>query len=176
METIGDRIRRIREAQGIQRKDLAADAGISYSGLSDLEAGKARSSTKLHRIAALLGVDTAYLETGKTPAKVQESPAPYSLAKSAIDPAIVFDVARALHEAHEELGLKYNFIENPQLFIDAYRRAATFGNFSEGRGSAWLGSHISKAGSQGAPPDEQPTRTHAKSVHKRTAGGSPRKT
>ena len=64
-ETIGERVRRLREAKGIARKDLAADAGMSYTGLSDLESGKARSTTKLHRLAALLDIRVAYLENGK---------------------------------------------------------------------------------------------------------------
>lgn len=172
METIGDRVRKLRQAKDIARKDLARDAGMSYSGLSDLESGKAKSTTKLHRLATLLGVDAVYLETGRERMGIQETPASYQV--HPIDPDIVFDVARALHEAHEELGLTYNFTENPQLFIDAYQRAATFGNFSEGRGSAWLGSHITAA-PQGTHTDERATGTHAEGVHKGATGGRRRK-
>lgn len=141
MGTIGDRIRRIREEKGIARKDLAVAAGISYSGLADLESGKAKSSTKLHRIATHLGVDAAYLETGKHRSEVREPPSTYPT-DYPIDPEIVRDVARALLEAHQELGQIYDFTANPQLFIDAYQHAQTFGNFTKGRGRAWLGAHI----------------------------------
>ncbi|MFK2904557.1 helix-turn-helix transcriptional regulator [Dyella ginsengisoli] len=174
METIGDRVRRIRQAKGIARKDLARDAGMSYSGLSDLELGKAKSTTRLHRLATLLEVDAGFLETGREHQGIGDTPGTYHASRS-IDPEIVLDVARALHEAHEELGLTYNFTANPQLFIDAYQRAATFGNFSGGRGSAWLGSNIMKAVPKGEHKDERATGTHAQGVHKRATGSRSRK-
>ncbi|THD06145.1 hypothetical protein B1991_14475 [Rhodanobacter lindaniclasticus] len=65
METIGDRVLRLRKAKGIERKDLAHAVELSYTGLADLESGKAKSSTRLHRIADALDVTPAYLETGK---------------------------------------------------------------------------------------------------------------
>lgn len=37
METIGDRVKREREAQGLERKDLAAKTGIGYSTIAELE-------------------------------------------------------------------------------------------------------------------------------------------
>lgn len=55
----------MREAKGISRADLAKAAGLAYSTLSDLEGGKARSTTVLHHIAARLGTRVEYLETGK---------------------------------------------------------------------------------------------------------------
>jgi phage repressor protein C with HTH and peptisase S24 domain len=74
METIGGRIRRIREAKGISRGDLAKMAGLAYSSLSDLEAGKAKTTTVLHKIAAGLGVRVEWLETGKGAQDRPESP------------------------------------------------------------------------------------------------------
>lgn len=65
METIGDRIRKERTAQGLARKDLAKDAGVSYTALSDLELGNSANTTALHRIATRLGKSVTYLETGK---------------------------------------------------------------------------------------------------------------
>ncbi|MGE7136007.1 XRE family transcriptional regulator [Luteibacter sp. NPDC031894] len=67
METIGGRIRRLREEQRISRADLAKAAGLAYSSLSDLESGKAKTTTVLHKIASRLGVRTEYLESGKGP-------------------------------------------------------------------------------------------------------------
>lgn len=64
-ETIGDRVRRVREAQKISRKDLATYAGIGVSTLSDLELGLSESTTKLHRIAEKLGVSAQWLESGR---------------------------------------------------------------------------------------------------------------
>jgi len=157
MESIGARILRIRKARGISRKDLAQRAGMSYSGLADLESGKAKSTTKLHRLAEELGEDVMYLETGKPRSMVrdEESPPTYGPG-GGIDPAVVMDVARALLETHEELGLTYDFTANPQLFIAAYQHAQTFGNFTRGRGRAWLGAHINGAV---APKDGRDDRT-----------------
>ena len=65
METIGERIKRIRDAKGVSRGDLAKVVGLAYSSLSDLESGKARTTTVLHKIASALGVRVEWLETGK---------------------------------------------------------------------------------------------------------------
>lgn len=56
METIGTRIRAEREAQGIDRKDLAAAAGIAKTTLADLENGRMNTTTALHKIADRLGI------------------------------------------------------------------------------------------------------------------------
>jgi len=65
MDTIGARIRREREAQGIDRKELAHKAGIGYSTLAELERGGMQTTTKLRRIADVLRVSQEWLETGK---------------------------------------------------------------------------------------------------------------
>lgn len=62
---IGDRIRKRREALGVERKELAQRAGIAYSTLSDLELGHSQSTTKLHRIASVLQTNTRWLESGR---------------------------------------------------------------------------------------------------------------
>ncbi len=77
MVTIGDRIRAEREAQGIDRADLAAYAGIAKTTLSDLERGSSKSTTTLHRIADRLKVTTKWLETGRGAKRVEESRADY---------------------------------------------------------------------------------------------------
>lgn len=64
-ETIGQRVRAERESKKISRAKLASLAGISATALSDLELGYSQTSLKLHRIAAALGVETAWLETGR---------------------------------------------------------------------------------------------------------------
>lgn len=67
MKTIGERVRKDREDQGITRADLARAAGIAQSTLSDLELGLSKSTTALHKIAARLGVNVHWLETGRGP-------------------------------------------------------------------------------------------------------------
>lgn len=65
VETIGDRIRKELDAQGIERADFARRIKMGYSTLSELMRGGMKSSTKLHAIAAGLGVSSAWLETGR---------------------------------------------------------------------------------------------------------------
>lgn len=67
METIGTRVRQEREAQGIDRSELAKRTGIGYSTLSELERGGMQTTTKLHLIADALNVSIRWLETGKGP-------------------------------------------------------------------------------------------------------------
>ncbi|OWB26834.1 XRE family transcriptional regulator [Xanthomonas oryzae pv. oryzicola] len=65
MDTIGSRVRRERELQGIERRELAAKTGVGYSTLSELERGGMQTTTKLRVIADALGVSLQWLETGK---------------------------------------------------------------------------------------------------------------
>ncbi len=65
--TLGQRIREVREEQGISRAQLAQAAGLSSTTLSDLELDRSKSTTKLHRIAGRLRVNVAWLETGRGP-------------------------------------------------------------------------------------------------------------
>ncbi len=74
MDSIGNRVRLEREAQGIDRKELARLTGIGYSTLSELERGGMQTSTKLRVIADALGVSLRWLETGKGPKATQATP------------------------------------------------------------------------------------------------------
>ena len=74
METIGTRVRRERESQGIERRELASKTGIGYSTLSELERGGMQTTTKLRLIADVLGVSQRWLETGKGPKTLSEDP------------------------------------------------------------------------------------------------------
>ncbi|MCH7549360.1 MAG: helix-turn-helix transcriptional regulator [Candidatus Krumholzibacteriota bacterium] len=64
--TLGERIRGIREAKGLSRRDLSRDAGIHIERLGELERGHKRVKANnevnprldtLHRIATTLGTD-----------------------------------------------------------------------------------------------------------------------
>jgi transcriptional regulator with XRE-family HTH domain len=110
METIGNRVRRLREGKGVARKDLARVAGMSYSGLSDLESGKAKSTTKLHRLATALGVDVDYLETGKE-SQSQSVELDLEMLKSAIV---------SVKEALRTLGLELDAFLAAPLIAYAY--------------------------------------------------------
>lgn len=66
METIGERVRRVREDLGISRADLAKQIGAKgESYISELELGGIKKGGRLHQIADALGVSVKWLETGK---------------------------------------------------------------------------------------------------------------
>ncbi|BCX44433.1 helix-turn-helix transcriptional regulator [Stenotrophomonas maltophilia] len=74
METIGERVKKAREAINMTRPQLATASGVGYSTLSELERGGMQTSTKLRVIADALGVSLSWLETGrgeKTPQQPQ---------------------------------------------------------------------------------------------------------
>ena len=63
-ETVGARIKRLREGAGLSQRDLA-EPGVSYAYISRVEAGQRRPSEKaLRKLAAKLGVTPLELETG----------------------------------------------------------------------------------------------------------------
>lgn len=65
---IGDRIKQEIDADPAKSQGAAAAfAGIGKTTMSDLIAGRSKSSTKLHLIAEYLGVSTRWLETGRPP-------------------------------------------------------------------------------------------------------------
>lgn len=65
VETIGERIRRLRLERGLSQRELS-EPGISYAYISRLESNKRRPSLKAVRaLAGKLGVTPEYLETGE---------------------------------------------------------------------------------------------------------------
>lgn len=64
LDTVGARVRWWREKKKFKRPAFAKKVGYSSSGLSDLELGRSNASEKLHLIAAELGLNPHYLETG----------------------------------------------------------------------------------------------------------------
>src|ERR687885_1168323 len=65
METIGQRLKRLRLERGLSQRELAAQ-GVSYAYISRIEAGTPQPSVKaLRTLARKLGVTADYLETGR---------------------------------------------------------------------------------------------------------------
>jgi transcriptional regulator with XRE-family HTH domain len=63
-ETIGERLRRLREERGLTQRDLIAP-GVSAQYISKIERGQRNASVKaLRKIAPKLGITAQYLETG----------------------------------------------------------------------------------------------------------------
>jgi transcriptional regulator with XRE-family HTH domain len=72
VETIGQRLRRLRHERGLSQRELASP-GVSYAYISRIEAGARRPSVKaLRMLARKLGVSADYLETGSEIRDVDE--------------------------------------------------------------------------------------------------------
>ncbi len=67
METIGERVRRLREEMRLSQGRLAKLAQVTPSVISDLERGRQKASRKIDLIAAALGTTPSYLRTGTGP-------------------------------------------------------------------------------------------------------------
>lgn len=63
-DTIGYRLKAQRLACKFTLAELAAASDLSIGAISDIENGRQKSSTKLHRLAHALGVTPEWLETG----------------------------------------------------------------------------------------------------------------
>lgn len=170
METIGDRVRRLREAKGIARKDLARCAGMSYTGLSDLESGKAKTTTKLHRLASILGIDVNYLETGKS--STAPSPQEMELQSQSrrLDAEMILDVLHSLQDVFKEMGLTYSVEEYPELFAEFCEDRLAMRDIRSKAGAVKVGQWIERKTPQGAETDERNTQVPAQGTHKGSAG------
>lgn len=67
MPFLGENIKKARERLGLTKKELAARAGISPGMLGDLESGRQKGTTKIHRLAQALGTTAHDLERGVMP-------------------------------------------------------------------------------------------------------------
>lgn len=69
---LGQKVRELREAQGLSLRALAEKVGVSAPFLSDLEHGR-RGTDKIPEIAKALGADAAELEklSGKLPPELR---------------------------------------------------------------------------------------------------------
>ena len=65
MESLGERLRRLRRERGLSQRDVASP-GVSYAYVSRIEGGARQPSVKaLRKLARKLGVSAEYLETGR---------------------------------------------------------------------------------------------------------------
>lgn len=74
--SIGKRMKEARGEAGLSQKALAAKAGVSQPAISQLETGESGSATNIGSLAAALGVNALWLETGKGPKRPDQYSAP----------------------------------------------------------------------------------------------------
>jgi len=93
MPTVGERIREVREEQGLTQDQLAQGAGVSNGFLSDVENNKRNIGSKyLLQVADVLGASVEYLLRGE------------ARLPAAREPIVI---PPELDQAAEELGLSY---------------------------------------------------------------------
>lgn len=64
MNTIGERIRALRQARRLSQAQVARAAGITPQAVSDLETGKTQNPAYLSELARALGTTAEYLRYG----------------------------------------------------------------------------------------------------------------
>lgn len=106
MATVGDRIREIREAKGINQDRLAIKAEISKGFLSDIENNKRNpSSDNLLRLANVLGASLDYLMKGDSPpeenTRIVQIPPELSIAAQKLN--LSYSQTIALLDAHRSV-------------------------------------------------------------------------
>jgi len=81
METLGKRLRQRRLELNLTLEQVAKGAGLGTGTVSDIEQGRQKGTTKLHKIAELLRVHVKWLEEGTGPMEAKErmvDPTPFS--------------------------------------------------------------------------------------------------
>ncbi|MBS0339822.1 MAG: helix-turn-helix transcriptional regulator [Proteobacteria bacterium] len=91
MDTIGSRLKAVRQEKGWSQLQLAEAAGVSQSAIGNIESGQRKRPRDLVSIGAALGVSAEWLETGKS-----ESERPVLRLVGADQPPTVRDVVEQL--------------------------------------------------------------------------------
>jgi hypothetical protein len=162
-------------ASGVTKlKDQAQKLGaLGSSYLSQLKAGKKMGDDTARKIEAALRRPHGWMDQPQW--KIDRPSLPHSQSVR-LDPEIVRDVARALHEVYrDELGKTYSLIDEPELFAEMYERVAALGDVDSRSNLIWLGSRITTLAQQGAPTDERNKDMHGKGAAQRASGPTRKK-
>lgn len=111
--TIGQRLKDRRLELRLSVASVAHTVGIAPSTLYDVERGDQTSSTKLHLLCDLLGLNAKWVETGRGPRLAADLPTAQE-ARKAIDSAIRQSLHGVPITAEEvELGVEWGKLEEP---------------------------------------------------------------
>lgn len=88
VETIHQRIKRLREGKGLSQEALGKAAGVTYQSVQDWEHSTAPARKRLAAVAKALGVSEQYLLSGQSDAAVREAA---TVSARALDVARRFD-------------------------------------------------------------------------------------
>ena len=170
-ESLGDRIRRLREDRGIQQVDLAEAAGVRPHTMWRYEAGQSRpGADKLDKIAEALGVTARYLLRGTEP-ESPEPPEPHLEPVEDEELSVADQALRAMRGAHrldpETTQRLRERLEHVQFSTGA--RLSTVVSFLEDELIAMKAERRPKVESE--PPPEPPKKSKLTPREPRRGGG-----
>ena len=124
MPTSGDRIRKIRESRGLTQDQLAENAKISKSFLSEVENNHRNiSSGNLLRIANALGASMDYLMRGETREQIRREPViiPPELSQAAEELGLSFAKTLEILEAHNSVVARRSDKATKRLSVEEWK-------------------------------------------------------
>ena len=105
--SLGARVRKLREKQGLTQQGLAESAGMSVSFLSEIENDKRNPSGRVMvQLANVLGTTMDYLQRGTEPApspRREPTTIPPALAEAAERAGLSYRATVTLHEAYRKI-------------------------------------------------------------------------
>jgi transcriptional regulator with XRE-family HTH domain len=124
METIGDRLRALREERQLTLEQAGAIADTSKQSMSQIEKGVTREpgGLALYRWAEYYGVDLKWLITGKGPRRGQGSQ------PARLDPEMLAESIEALRRVWARRDLVFDPIAQPEMVAYAYELLAEMGD------------------------------------------------
>ena len=123
MATTGERIREIREKRGLRQDQLASQAKISKSFLSEIENNNRNvSSQALLRIANILGASVDYLLTGESK-ETEKGPImiPPELSRAAEELRLTFNQTVDLLEAQRSIVARRSHKSTKSLSVEDWK-------------------------------------------------------
>ena len=121
MQTVGDRIRKVREQMAMTQDALAASAGLSKGFISEVENSKRNiSAQNLLKVANALSASVQYLLEGREQLKHESRPVviPPELSKAAEQLGLTYAQTLALLETHESVVARRGKTRNKLLTVD----------------------------------------------------------
>lgn len=123
---------RIREIPGMTEEKVGAEVGVSQGQVSHWTGGRLPvPAIRAAKLASVLGFDDpgdisiAYRDAYQ--GEAGRTAAPSHSHSARLDPRIFRLVARAMQDAHKELGRAYNVADSADLFVELYERVRTHG-------------------------------------------------
>jgi len=121
MQTVGDRIRQVREQVGMTQDAVAASAGLSKGFISEVENNKRNiSAQNLLKVANALSASVQYLLEGGEHQRSENRPVviPSELSKAAEELGLTYAQTLSLLETYESVIARRRKAKNKMFTVD----------------------------------------------------------